>query len=113
MTNAEIKTAEDRFETMVDTYRALGYRMVAFEMYDGDCNQGGWIMAFNTHGKDATDFPISAFDNEWVREWCDFYGWDLYDDNVRIYDDTDDVGGMIGSYDFTSSFPVLELVKEG
>ena len=106
-------TDELRFERMVDTYRALGYRMVAFEKYDGDCNQGGWIMAFNTHGRDATDFPISAFDNKSVRDWCAFCGWNLYDEGVCIYDDTDDVGGMIGSYDFTAKFPVHELVKEG
>lgn len=105
-------TDESKFERMVDTYRALGYRMVSFEKYDGETNKGGWLMAFNTHGKPATDFPISAFDNDAVRRWCAFCGWNLYDSDIRVYDDTDEVAFMLGSYDFTARFPVFELTKE-
>jgi len=101
-------TATDwtRFVRKLDAYRALGYRIVAFEM---ECD-GGWIMAFDTHGKDATEFPKEAFDVPAVRDWCRRYGWgSVTDDDVLIFDDTDDPQEIYGGYDYTSSFPVMQL----
>lgn len=101
--------AWDRFVTMVNTYRALGYRIVAFER---EC-EGGWIMAFDTHGKDATEFPKEAFDIPECRQWCKDYGWDsVTDDDVLIFDQTDDVDFIYDSYDYFANFPVMQLVSD-
>lgn len=97
---------EEEFTQMVDKYRALGYRMVCFER---EC-QGGFVIAFDTGGVDATELPKSAFDIPAVRQWCNYYGWDDYfSDDVLIYDDTDDPQFLIGSYDFTANFPVEHI----
>lgn len=88
-------TDETRFIRMVDLYRALGYRMVAFEREE----EGGWLMAFDTHGVNAETLPKEAFDIEPCREWCAFLGWhSVTDEDVRIFDDTDDPGWLLGSY---------------
>lgn len=100
--------AWDRFVTRVNTYRALGYRIVAFER---EC-EGGWIMAFNTHGKDATEFPKEAFDTPFTRRWCSFYGWgSVTDDGVLIFDETDDLDFIYDSYDYFGDFPVMQLAN--
>lgn len=98
--------AWNKFVTMVDTYRALGYRIVAFEK---EC-EGGWIMAFDTHGKDATELPKAAYDIPAVRDWCEFYGWNsVTDDDVLVFDETDDVDFIYDSYDYYAEFPVMQL----
>lgn len=96
----------NKFVTMVNTYRALGYRIVAFEK---EC-EGGWIMAFDTHGKDATELPKEAFDIPAVRDWCKFCGWgSVTDDDVLIFDQTDDVDFIYDSYDYSKLLPVFQL----
>lgn len=101
-------TAWTRFVRKLDAYRALGYRIVAFER---EC-EGGWIMAFDTHGVNAEQIPKAAFDIPEVREWCKFCGWDsVTDDDVLIFDDTDDPGEIYGGYDYTGSFPVMQLAS--
>lgn len=105
MTN-DLDKAWKRFVTRVNTYRAVGVRIVAFER---EC-EGGWIMAFDTHGIDATDLPKSVFDVPAVKPWCKFYGWDgVTDDDVLIFDETDDLDFIYDSYDYTGSFPVMQL----
>lgn len=100
--------AWDKFENMVNVYRALGYRIVAFER---EC-EGGWIMAFDTHGKEATELPKAAFDVPANREWCKFLGWNsVTDDDVLVFDETDDLGDVYGSYDYSASFPVQQLAN--
>lgn len=94
------------FYRMVDLYRALGYRMVAFER---EC-EGGWLMAFDTHGVNAETFPKEAFDVPACQEWCRYLGWDsVTSEDVHIYDDTDDPGFLVGSYDWEADYPVLQL----
>lgn len=98
--------AWDRFVNMANKYRALGYRIVAFEK---EC-EGGWIMAFDTHGKDATELPKKAFDIPETEGWCRFYGWNsVTDDDVLIFDQTDDIGFIYGSYDYFKLLPVFQL----
>lgn len=99
------ETPELEFERMVDVYRAKGYRIVAFEK---EC-EGGWIMVFDTHGKDATEFPKEAFKVPASESWERFYGWDILDEDTRIFDDTDDPQFLTDSYDFTANLPVFQL----
>lgn len=102
------EVAWGKFESMVNTYRALGYRIVAFER---EC-EGGWIMAFDTHGKDATELPKAAFDIPAVKKWCKFCGWNsVTDDDVLIFDETDDLGDVYDSYDYYANFPVMQLAN--
>ncbi len=97
---------EEEFIQMVNLYRALGYRMVSFEME----GEGGWVMAFDTHGVNAEELPKSAFDVPEVKPWCRFNGWDsILDDDVRIFDDTDDPQFLIDCYDYEADFPVLQI----
>ncbi len=99
-------TSETLFVRMVELYRALGYRMVAFERE----GEGGFLMAFDTHGKNATEFPKQAFDVDACREWCSLLGWEgVTNDDVRIYDDTDDPDFLLGSYDWEANYPVQTL----
>lgn len=107
------ETDELKFERMVDTYRALGYRIVAFEMYDevNDCHEGGWIQAFDTHGVNAEELPKEAFKVPANEPWEKAYGWDILDDGVRVYDETDEVDWIFGSYDITGNMPVNELAE--
>ena len=98
--------AWDKFVTMTNTYRALGYRIVAFEREV----EGGWIMAFDTHGKNATELPKEAFNIPEVMEWCKFLGWNsVTDDDVMVFDETDDLDDIHGSYDYCANFPVMQL----
>lgn len=98
--------AWDRFVNMTNKYRALGYRVVAFER---EC-EGGWIMAFDTHGKDATELPKAAFDIPETKPWCNLYGWNsVTDDDVLIFDQTDDVDFIYDSYDYSKLLPVFQL----
>lgn len=98
----------NRFVNMVNKYRALGYRIVAFER---EC-EGGWIMAFDTHGKDATELPKEAFDVPAAQEWCRFLGWNsVTDDDVLIFDETDDLGDIYAGYDYYANFPVMQLAE--
>jgi len=97
---------EEEFIDMVNEYKAKGIRMVSFER---EC-MGGWVMAFDTNGVRADELPKSAFDVPEVKPWCRFYGWDsILDDDVLIYDDTDDPVFLTDSYDFTANFPVLQI----
>ena len=102
-------TEETMFVRMVDLYRALGYRMVAFEKE----GEGGWLMAFDTNGINAETLPKQAFDIEPCRKWCAFLGWgSVTDDEVRIYDDTDDPEGMLGGYEYdVSRYSVEQLAS--
>ena len=100
-------TDEGRFFRMLDLYRALGYRMVAFEK---EC-EGGWIQVFDTHGIDATTLPKSAFKVPANEPWERLYGWDIEDEDTRVFDETDDPWFLVGSYDFTGNFPVLQLAE--
>lgn len=96
-----------KFVRMVELYKALGYRMVCFEKE----GEGGWVQAFDTHGLDATELPKSAFavpDNE---PWERMYGWKVTDEDVRIYDDTDDPLFIADGYDYEANFPVLQLAE--
>lgn len=97
------------FIRMVDLYRAMGFRMVAFEREE----EGGWLMAFDTHGVNAETLPKEAFDIEPCRKWCAFLGWgSVTDDEVRIFDDTDDPGWLLGSYpDDVSCYSVQQLAS--
>lgn len=97
---------EEEFIDMVNDYKAKGIRMVCFER---EC-EGGWVMAFDTGGVSAEELPKSAFDVPEVEPWCRFNGWDsVLDDDVRIFDDTDDPQFLIDSYDYTANFPVLQI----
>lgn len=97
---------EQEFIDMVNDYKTRGYRMVSFEL---EC-QGGWVMAFDTGGVNAEELPKSAFDVPEVEPWCRLYGWHgILDEDVLIYDDTDDPKFLVDSYDFTANFPVLQI----
>jgi len=102
---------EEEFVQMVNTYRALGYRMVEFEPVDA--GYGSWIAAFNTHGINADELPIEAFANEdWLKDLRYYASYDGSVSDVWHADVTDDMGEMLGGYDFTADFPVMELVNE-
>ena len=105
---------EEEFVQMVNTYRALGYRMVEFEPpYDEEYGTSSWIAAFNTHGVNADELPIEAFANErWLKDLRGYASYRGPVSDVWHADVTDDMGEMLGGYDFTACFPVLELVNE-
>lgn len=99
--------ANTMFCRMVDLYRALGYRMVEFAR---EC-EGGWLMAFDTHGVNAETLPKEAFDTDATKEWCAFLGWggSVTDEDVLIYDETDDPGWLVGSFDPEANYPIQHL----
>lgn len=109
MTDNEIRVAEDRFIRMVDTYRALGYRMVVF-----DCpNDASWLCCFDTGGRSADSLPVEAFANDdWLNDVRDYASWSGPVCDIEHMDVTDDEGEMLGGYDFEAEFPVLSLVDE-
>lgn len=94
-----------KFIRMVETYKALGYRIVCFEK---EC-EGGWMQAFDTHGINADELPKSSFVVPENESWERCYGWKIEDDDVLVFDETDDPWFLIGSYDYTANFPVLQL----
>lgn len=102
-------TPELLFERMVDTYRALGYRMVAF-----DCpNDASWLCCFDTKGVDADHLPIEAFANElWLSDLHNYASWSGPLEDVGHMDVTDDFDEMEIGYDFTANYPVLQLAAE-
>lgn len=98
-----------RFLRMTELYKALGYRIVAFER---KC-EGGWIMAFDTRGKDATELPKEAYDIQAVRNWCKWCGWpSVTDDDVLIFDETDDPWFIFSAYDYEAELPVMQLASD-
>lgn len=102
-------TDESKFIRKLNTYRALGYRMVAF-----DCpNSASWVCCFNTKGVNADHLPIEAFANEdWLRDLHNYASWSGPLDEVEHMDVTDDPDEVIIGYDFTAEFPVQELVSD-
>lgn len=105
MPNINWEMAEKKFEDKVNLYKALGYRIVAFDMPE----DGGWIMAFDTHGCDADKLPAQSFDVTAVHGWLKLCGWDLYDGLLMIDDVTDDIEYMTSGYDITGEFPVMHV----
>lgn len=100
----------DEFMQMVDLYRALGYRIVEFEPPDEGYGVSSWIAAFDTHGVNADELPVTAFANElWLE---DLRGYASYKGPVELVwhcDVTDDPREMSG-YDWTGNFSVQQLV---
>lgn len=97
--------ARDKFVTMVNTYRALGYRMVVFDAPNG----ASWLCAFDTKGIDADHF-IEAFANEdWLNDLHDYASWSGPIEDIEHMDVTDDEDEMIGGYDYYANFPVMQL----
>lgn len=104
---------QDRFVIMVNAYRALGYRIVEFEPPDQeDYGHSSWIAAFDTHGVNADELPIEAFANEfWLKDLRDYASWKGPVSEVWHADVTDDLGEILGGYDYSSSFPVMQLAS--
>lgn len=101
--------AEDKFINMVNIYRALGYRMVVFDVPNG----ASWLCCFDTKGVDADHFPIEAFANEdWLRDLHNYASWSGPLEDVEHMDVTDDEGEMIGGYDYFANFPVMQLASD-
>lgn len=102
-------TDESKFINMVNTYRALGYRMVAF-----DCpNDASWLCCFDTKGVDADHFPIEAFANEvWLHDLHNYASWSGPLEDVEHMDVTDDEDEMISGYDYCANYPVLQLAGD-
>ena len=100
----------DEFEQMVNIYRALGYRIVEFEPPDEGYGVSSWIAAFDTHGVNANELPITAFANDiWLE---DLRGYASYKGPVELVwhcDVTDDFGEM-SNYDWTGNFAPQQLV---
>lgn len=103
--------AQDRFVGMVNKYRALGYRIVEFEPpYQEGYGSSSWICAFDTHGVNADELPIESFANEfWLKDLRDYASWDGPVSDVWHADVTDDLGEMLGGYDYFGLFPVMQL----
>ncbi len=98
------------FEQKVNTYRALGYRIVEFEATEEDYGTSSWIAAFDTHGVNADELPIEAFANKfWMEDLRDYASYSGPVSEVQHWDVTDDMGEMDG-YDCTGDFPVMQLV---
>lgn len=98
-----------KFRRMVNTYRALGYRMVVFDVP----NDASWLCCFDTNGIDADSLPIEAFANEdWLRDLRNYASWSGPVEDVTHMDVTDDDGEMVGCYDYTANFPVMQLVSD-
>ena len=93
------------FEDLYNDYKAKGYRFIEF------CRpcEGGWLMAFDLEGHELKDLPKSAFDIPEVLDWCELLKWSLYDPDVDMVDLTDDLGGILGSYDCDANYPVMHL----
>lgn len=98
-----------KFRRMVNTYKALGYRMVAF-----DCpNDASWLCCYDTKGVDAGHFPIEAFANEdWLRDLHNYASWSGPLEDVEHMDVTDDDDEMVCGYNYTSDFPVMQLASD-
>jgi len=102
-------TPETKFLRMVDMYRALGYRMVVFDVPNG----ASWLCCFDTNGVDADHFPIEAFANEdWLRDLHNYASWSGPIGDVEHMDVTDDEFEMTIAYDYTASFPVMQLASD-
>lgn len=103
--------ARDRFVGMVNTYRALGYRIVEFEPpYQKGYGSSSWICAFDTHGISADEIPIESFANEfWLNDLRNYANWHGPVSEVWHADVTDDWGEMLGGYDYFGLFPVMQL----
>ena len=98
--------AQDKFVTMVNTYRALGYRMVVFDVPNG----ASWLCAFDTKGIDADHLPIEAFANEdWLNDLHNYASWSGPIEDIEHMDVTDDLDEMLGFYDYYAEFPVMQL----
>lgn len=106
--------AQNAFEQMVNKYRALGYRMVVFEPpYVEDYGSSSWLAAFDTHGVNADELPIEAFASDgWLKDLRGYASYDGPISEVEHWDVTDDLGEMIGGYDYEANYPVNELVNE-
>ena len=97
--------ARDKFATMVNTYRALGYRMVVFDVPNG----ASFLCAFDTKGVDADHFPIEAFANEdWLNDLHSYASWSGSIEDIEHMDVTDDLDEML-NYDYYANFPVMQL----
>lgn len=97
--------ARDKFATMVNTYRALGYRMVVFDVPNG----ASFLCAFDTKGVDADHFPIEAFANEdWLNDLHSYASWSGSIEYIEHMDVTDDLDEML-NYDYYANFPVMQL----
>lgn len=102
---------EDEFIQMVNTYRALGYRMVEFEPADEGYGTSSWLCAYDTHGVNADELPIEAFANEaWLSDLRGYASYSGPVSEVWHADVTDDMGEMSG-YDWTACYPVQQLVN--
>lgn len=102
-------TPKTKFLRMVDMYRALGYRMVVFDVPNG----ASWLCCFDTHGVDADHLPIEAFANvDWLRDLHNYASWSGPIDDVEHMDVTDDESEMLGGYDYEANFPVMQLASD-
>ena len=95
----------EEYERVVNTYRALGYRMVCFD--NPEVPGGSWVMTFDTHGRDADELPIEAFDIPEVHQWMEWYYFTGPISEVSHLDATDDMDEL-SNYDI-GKLPVFKL----